>query len=647
MASCAGSSSLTTGAPLEPEVIERLAAELFKCVRKDHLVKAKFILKGLSKADKRKIVTMTFEGNCAVFVAAQQGQVHFVNYLVDECDADIEQRGVYEVQEDRSRHQVTPLWCAAVANKLEVVKTLIKHNGDVNATSDTESTPVRSACYMTNIDVVRYLVENGANLHKANMNGGTCLINSVQSVDLCRYLISKSANVNAQDNSGNLALHYAIREGRMETVKLLLKHGSDTYVLNDFGDDAIQTASIRGYQEILDYLIQRIKPPKEREIEAYELMAANFVDEKHDLQLAIQIWREAMEMRFQESNNIIQKPKPLKPNHAYQFAKEATSIQDLEEIAVNPDQMYMQALLIRERILGADHKDTIFGLMYRGAVYADTHRYQRCVDLWRYAFTLRHDKKEALNHECLFTLQALCKLFWEIYEEHTGGFTHENVQYEDVIEVFRMSICEVLLAQSIVKPPPPAQQEEFHTILLLILHLIHLLCRLEKSSDETYAFKCLVHRLLKQHPVGIGGRTLLHLATNKKNSSVSEDLYSNFPSAALVTVLLECGAGVNVCDDDGCMPLHVCINDLNTSVSDKDQRENARVASTLMQHGAHVDAANRSGHYTRRDVVNPYFSLRLFDHVTLKCLASRVIRDRKIPYVDEVPRSLIHFIEMH
>ena len=33
-----------------------------------------------------------------------------MNYLLDECDADIEQRGVYEVQEDRSRHQVKWLY---------------------------------------------------------------------------------------------------------------------------------------------------------------------------------------------------------------------------------------------------------------------------------------------------------------------------------------------------------------------------------------------------------------------------------------------------------------------------------------------------------------------------------------------------------
>ena len=66
----------------------------------------------------------------------------------------------------------------------------------------------------------------------------------------------------------------------------------------------------------------------------------------------------------------------------------------------------LQALLIRERILGADHKDTIFGLMYRGAGYADLNQYRRCIALWKHAFRLRHAKQVPLNHECLFTLQV-------------------------------------------------------------------------------------------------------------------------------------------------------------------------------------------------------------------------------------------------
>ena len=296
---------------------------------------------------------------------------------------------------------------------------------------------------MTNIEVVKYLVENGADIHKPNINGGTCLINSVQSVELCKFLIEKNADVNAQDNSGNLALHYAIREGRIETVKLLLKHASDPFRRNDFGDDAIHTAALRGYSDILDYLLNRIKPSVEKHIEALELIGTNFVDEKHDIQKALQSWRHAMEMRYKDPSDVIHKENKAIPNTAYQFSVEAVSLRELEEIATNPDAVYMQSLLIRERILGPDHKDTIFGLMYRGAVYADTHRYQRCVDLWKYAFQLRHEKHEPLNHECLFTLQALCKLFWEIYDEHEAGYTNETVQYSDIMEVLEMAMQEV------------------------------------------------------------------------------------------------------------------------------------------------------------------------------------------------------------
>ena len=46
------------------------------------------------------------------------------------------------------------------------------------------------------------LAENGADIHKPNINGGTCLINSVQSTELCGFLIEKGASANAQDNSG-------------------------------------------------------------------------------------------------------------------------------------------------------------------------------------------------------------------------------------------------------------------------------------------------------------------------------------------------------------------------------------------------------------------------------------------------------------
>jgi ankyrin repeat protein len=55
--------------------------------------------------------------------------------LISVCGADVEQRGLYEVPDDHSVHNVTPLWCASVAGKVKVVEVLVKYGADVNSVS--------------------------------------------------------------------------------------------------------------------------------------------------------------------------------------------------------------------------------------------------------------------------------------------------------------------------------------------------------------------------------------------------------------------------------------------------------------------------------------------------------------------------------
>lgn len=86
------------------------ANELIECVKHNQFDKAKLILKGLNKEERREIVNTAWpqHGHTPLTLAAQLGHVHFVNYLL-ECGADIEQRGLFVHVTDKGTtdHQVS------------------------------------------------------------------------------------------------------------------------------------------------------------------------------------------------------------------------------------------------------------------------------------------------------------------------------------------------------------------------------------------------------------------------------------------------------------------------------------------------------------------------------------------------------------
>lgn len=445
---------------------------------------------------RREICKRTRDGTAPLFIACKRGNAEIVEYLVIVCDANIEQRGLYEVPDDRSVHCVTPLWCAAVSGKLNVVRQLIRLGSKINALSDTGSTPVRSACFMTHIDIVEYLVENGADIRKANYNGGTCLINSVQSDSLCLYLISKGADVNAKDIQDKTALHYAIQEHRLDTTKLLLAHGADPLAKSRYGDDALQTACLKGAQQIFDYLRTKVTYSTERLADAYELIGSTFLDEHNELRLAILYWSLAHHIRMRDNVYTPKLPEvPIRP--AYNNTVEFTTINELNNIATDVDAMRIQSLLICERVLGIHHKDTLFRLMFRGASYADSLRFQRCIDLWCLALQIRVEKHSILYTDTCYTAQAIVRLMLDLQDKYinvmANDFFEKDIpRFEDVFNVFTMLTENIQDARNLltIKPVHRKQQESFDRVLKCITHLIYLLISTSKTEkDKELVFK--------------------------------------------------------------------------------------------------------------------------------------------------------------
>lgn len=106
----------------------------------------------------------------------------------------------------------------------------------------------------------------------------------IRLVQLCEYLISKGADVNAKDIQEKTALHYAIQEHRLETTKLLLSHGADPFAKSRYGDDALQTACLKGAHVIFDYLQSSIEYSEARRADSHELIGKiNFSIKKNYL----------------------------------------------------------------------------------------------------------------------------------------------------------------------------------------------------------------------------------------------------------------------------------------------------------------------------------------------------------------------------
>ncbi|XP_031787404.1 protein fem-1 homolog C isoform X1 [Nasonia vitripennis] len=600
--------------------------------------------------DLKDLVSRTKDGCAPLFIACKRGHVEIVDYLIKVCHADIEQRGLYEVPDDRSVHCVTPLWCAAVSGKLPVLKCLISNGAKVNAVSDSGSTPVRSACFMTHLDIVSYLVENGADILKTNHNGGTCLINSVQSVELCTFLLKHGADVNATDIQNKTALHYAIQEHRFETTKLLLDYNASPHLKSRYNDDALQTACLKGATQIFDYLIEKIYYTPERLADAHELIGTTFFDEHSDTQTALKYWRIALAIRNANGEDGAPLAKrPVYPKRdTFRNVTEFTTLDELNSIMLDLDAMRMQSLLICERILGPYHKDTLFRLMFRGASYADGLRYQYCIDLWRRVLEIRVDKDSIFYTDTCFTAQALVRLMIDLNEKalEIDRNREKQPRFCDVVAIFKLLTAPLIEARQLLEQRPvhKKQRENYDRILKCVTHLIYLLIETASTPAEEFETRMLVHKLVKKNPRSSSTEdTLLHLCVsslNTINSSyfTAEDVQKIFPHLEVVELLIKSGAHVNARNESRSTPLHVASNVYNFQNS---------LIKLLLDHGAHLDTPNKAGDTPARLISsNSVNSINLVNYTTLQCHAAQAIIKYGLKCT-ELPVTLHHFLELH
>ncbi|CAH0764558.1 unnamed protein product [Diatraea saccharalis] len=547
----------------------------------------------------------------------------------------------------------TALWCAAGAGHLGIVKRLVRAGANVNHATKTLSTPLRAACFDGRLDIVKYLVRHGADIHKANKYNNTCLMIAAYKghLDVVQFLLESGARVDERALCGATALHFAAECGHAAVVCALLERNAHI-LTNENGMTPLQCAAERARASVVEILAARPEVTRAQAIEAFELLGASFANDKeyYCIRMAYQYLHRAMTMRYDTRYGLLLK-KPADPIAAYDNWKESTTLEEVERLSGDAHGLHMEGLAVRERVLGRTCPDLPHPVVFRGAVFADEARFDRCLALWRHALLLRQHNSVSVVKDLLRFAQVFSQMI------HIG------------IELPLAQVCYVLEAcaeelrrgtERLEKPQtnhdPDALLEEYESNIRTALYLVAVAARLLENPENTEETTCSVRRAvfrLRNARLRCG-QTLLHLAADRRTPV--DDFHTSdvcqFPCMRTTRLLLECGLDVDASDDTRRTPLHVALISYQLIPDEREQWSESlcAVVCELLSRGAHVDAMDADGITPLVAAIGgPAESvIRAAIRPRLACLAAAAMALSGARYRPaSVPRDLHSFLRMH
>lgn len=156
----------------------------------------------------------------------------------------------------------TPLFLAVRNNCLDLVKKLIGKGATIDLDhAITLNTPLHVATVFANLEIIKLLHENGAQINKQNVNGKTPLILAVENKKdeaTVKFLMSAGADIKYADMEGKTAVHHAVLQGNLPIVRILLEDQDGANVQDIHGRTPLHYAANYPMDpEIFQLLIQK------------------------------------------------------------------------------------------------------------------------------------------------------------------------------------------------------------------------------------------------------------------------------------------------------------------------------------------------------------------------------------------------------
>ncbi len=124
----------------------------------------------------------------------------------------------------------------------DIVKILIDAGADINKQNKLGGTALSVAAFNEDKEILKLLIDNNINLNsKLKKDGHTPLIcaSHENNTDIVKILVEAGADVNIKDNDNMTALNYAVYNDNYEIAEILVNKGADCNIIGNISSDYV------------------------------------------------------------------------------------------------------------------------------------------------------------------------------------------------------------------------------------------------------------------------------------------------------------------------------------------------------------------------------------------------------------------------
>ncbi|CAO3659485.1 unnamed protein product [Umbelopsis ramanniana] len=155
------------------------------------------------------------------------------------------------------KNERTPLHIAAKESHHEIASLLLRHMSHIDAVDLKLRTALHHAAISGNVDLASQLLNHSATVDYVDILSKTALHLAVESkhAEMVTLLLQRGANINAIDGNSQTALHLAVSTKYTRMVVLLLQHCADPKLPDVHKMTAFEIAVLQGDGEIVEKLL--------------------------------------------------------------------------------------------------------------------------------------------------------------------------------------------------------------------------------------------------------------------------------------------------------------------------------------------------------------------------------------------------------